>query len=61
LAPLDLQRTWDELHAHAAPTHQPVLIKYEEPPFTATNSVTAALSRHGREPDTVSSVRELSQ
>jgi hypothetical protein len=36
LAALDPQRTWDELHALAAPTQQPVLISYEEPPFTAT-------------------------
>jgi hypothetical protein len=52
LVALNPQRIWDELHALAAPIHQPVLISYE---------AAVALSPHGREAGTVSSVRELSQ
>jgi hypothetical protein len=61
VAALDPQRTWDELHALAASTHQPVLISYEKAPFSATRFCHRALSRPGREAGSVSSVRELSQ
>lgn len=36
LAELDVERVWADLH-HLACDHEPVLLCYERPPFTATN------------------------